>query len=302
MNEYSPCFLYLLITKEKTHFFIRMVNDTQDSTTFVRAQAVHQTLERQLMSCISMCARIAQAKEKKNNGTCSSTTTITGEQVRVVRTLLQKMSDKGDHLLMPLTFENDDEVKIGETSATQRFQESDTVLDSKDAWGSHRWKLPAFLLFAEEKKTSFDASIDFAKMTRRITKSWETLSREEQHQWKKKAYDADQALAKKLAPSTQSSDAATESTPTWGGGETKQSFAAPAVHKEPLPKTKKAVLDQIYNLEGGRPPKKPKKKQPSRENEYMSAMMRAMGSMGMNFGNHSPGRWCENCQEYHQDY
>ena len=212
-----------------------------NSTTFVRAQAVHQTLERQLMSCVSLCARIAEAEREATGETMEGNhtmTTITGEQVRVVRTLLEKMSDEGfGKQEMPRMFDNEKNASNGfssfSTSSThlpRRFDESAAFAEE---WDKQQWELPAFMMFAEERRFIFTASstsatagesqageveqsnkteknvdtpmislgtLSFAKITQRITSAWKGLSKEDRQQWRKKAYEAGKLLEKSLSP------------------------------------------------------------------------------------------------------
>ena len=129
---------------------------------FVRAQVLQQTIERQIMSCISLCARMTESS------------TITGEQVRLVRTLLQKSGTNDVELdvfdldtFIPRVFDSDKcNAEIGSNNVQTKTERQGLgrILNlEKDstpqAWDSGQWELPGFLHYAEtQRKPSKGAS------------------------------------------------------------------------------------------------------------------------------------------------
>jgi hypothetical protein len=329
--------------------------------TFVRAQALHQAIERQMMSCISLCARMADTSEQPSLST-TSTSTITGGNVRLVRMLLQKRSDDDahDHLFMPRSFETDDlvvDANSAQTSAEGYGLAS--LMESKEQnhseiWDTRQWELPAFMLFAEEQRrtTTHETPAasrtvtssasppqpdsrtvsalpdeSFTKLTQRVTRAWDGLKYSERRKWKERAYLADKKMRSSLSaanlasrealippkesssPASKNSSSSSSSPSSSSGAESKIERKEPApaeTWKEPSKKTTTAVLDEIYNLEGGRPKPKSPRRAPSRRvgpsfGDFggPGLLMQMMSDLGF-----APpgGHWCEDCQEYHYDH
>ena len=204
------------------------------------------------------------------------------------------------------------------------------------SWDDARWDLPAFLLFSEKTRKQVSqtsekgtdeskeqpAHIVFAKLTHRITEEWRTAGIHEQRAWKKKAYDAHTLVAQQtsaLSSTGTSSPAARAGQPQAAGGgslagssERKISGdagkATQSGEKNRVVSTQamNTALEHIYQAEPDTRPA-PKRSQSSYEYRDRSRWYgHPLGPlvemlMGGSMEDES-GRWCEECQCYHDDY